>query len=287
MTETQQTRTRSIEIGGHFSRTASEGSGARQFLCLHGLVDDLSIWDRLATPLAERGRIVRYDQRGHGECGQSAKADASAQSDASAKSDGAAQSDGSAAPAGPYSREDLAADAVALMDALEIDRAILIGHSMGGVVAMATALAHSKRVAGLVLIGTASHCNEKTADWYEKIARAGESDGCAGLARAIYGPKAKRSVAGDAQGISHVTRMLKTLHSDPLTDRLAALACPALLLVGEKDPMGPRASEHIAAAMPAGAATLEVVPGCGHWIHREAPDVVLRALDHWLAACAL
>lgn len=258
--ETRSTDARSIGIGTHSLRTASAGSGARQFLCLHGLVDDLSIWDRLATPLAERGRVVRYDQRGHGE---------------------------SAAPPGPYSREDLAADAVALMDALEIDQAILIGHSMGGIVSMATALAHPDRVAGLVLIGTAGRCNEKTAGWYEKIARAGERDGCTGLARAIYGPKATRVVSGDAQGISHVTRMLMTLHTDPLTDHLAALACPTLLLVGEKDPMGPRASEHIARVVPADACTLEVVPGCGHWLQVEAPEVVLSALDRWLTATAL
>ena len=84
-----------------------------------------------------------------------------------------------------------------------------------------------------------------------------------------------------------MTRMLKTLHSDPLTDQLTGIACPALLLVGEKDPMGPRASERIAQALPAGAGTLEVVPGCGHWIHLEAPDAIVSALDSWLAATAL
>ena len=68
---------------GHALRVDVAGAGPPDFLCLHGLVDALEIWDRLAGPLAERGRIVRFDQRGHGE---------------------------SEAPPGAYRREDLAAD---------------------------------------------------------------------------------------------------------------------------------------------------------------------------------
>ena len=81
-----------------------------------------------------------------------------------------------------------------------------------------------------------------------------------------------------------MTRTLKSLHTDPLTPKLATIACPVLLVVGEKDPMGSRASELIADALPAGAATLEVIPACGHWIHVEAADRVLVALDAWLAS---
>ena len=107
-----------------------------------------------------------------------------------------------------------------MLDALEISRAILVGHSMGGVVAMTTALAYPDRVAGLVLIGAASQCSEKVAHWYERIARAGETDGTAGLARAIYGERSDKRIAGDARGIAHVTRTLQSLYRDPLTPKL-------------------------------------------------------------------
>lgn len=249
------TEERRIEIDGHglFSRT--EGSGDRNFLCLHGLVDSLEIWDRMAPALSGRGRLIRIDQRAHGR---------------------------SDAPPGPYSREALADDVIGVLDALEIERAILVGHSMGGIVAMSAALAHPRRVAGLVLIGTASRCNERTSRWYERIARAGERHGTDGLARAIYGEDTQRAVAGDAQGIAHVTRMLESLYSDPLTPALAALECPTLLLVGEKDPMGPRATESIREAIPVGRATLKVVSSCGHWVHVDAPEVIVEALDRWL-----
>lgn len=241
-------------MGGHALRVASEGGGSPDFVCLHGLVDSLAIWKRLVPGLGARGRVLRIDQRGHG---------------------------GSDAPPGPYRREDLAADVIAVLDALEIERAVLVGHSMGGIISMTTALAYPERVAGLVLLGTASQCSERVANWYERIAVAGETDGNDGLARTIYGADSRRRVEGDAQGIAWVTRTLKSLHLDPLTPKLAAITCPALLLVGSEDPMGPKASEIIAGALP--DATLHVLPGLGHWTHVEAPDDLLAALDPWLA----
>lgn len=79
----------------------------------------------------------------------------------------------------------------------------------------------------------------------------------------------------------HALRVtLESLHDDPLTPKLAAIRCPVLLIVGEKDPMGPRASEIIAVRLP--AARLEVVPDCGHWVHVEKPQAVLEAFDRWL-----
>jgi 3-oxoadipate enol-lactonase len=247
-----------VRVGDTELRVETSGSGSPNLLCLHGLVDTLEIWDRIAAPLAERCRLVRYDQRGHGESG---------------------------APAGPYTRADLAGDAIGVLDALEIDRAVLVGHSMGGIVSMATALAHPDRIAGLVLIGTASQCSEKVAGWYERIAVAGEKDGTAGLARSIYGEKTKKKIAGDGVGIAHVTRTLKSLFEDPLTPKLEQIKCPVLLLVGEKDPMGPKASEIIASKL--SDAQLEVVPGCGHWIHVDEPDVTLSAFDRWMAGRSL
>ena len=154
---------------------------------------------------------------------------------------------------------------------------------MGGIVAMETALAHPERIAGLVLIGTTSECREKVAGWYERIARAAEQDGNAGLGRAIYGKNSNKQIIGDAQGIAHVTRMLKSLFTDPLTPKLADIQCPALMTVGEKDPMGPKASEIVHAAMPAGRAELLRVPDKGHWLQLEAVEPVVAALDAWLA----
>jgi pimeloyl-ACP methyl ester carboxylesterase len=246
---------RLVTIGNHRINLLSHGEGERHFTCLHGLVDNVDIWKRLAPALESRGRVTRIDQRGHGA---------------------------SEAPTGPYSRADLAADVIGVLDAEGIDRTILVGHSMGGIVAMETALAYPTRIAGLVLFGTTSECREKVAGWYERIALAGERDGNAGLGRAIYGEKSNKQIVGDAQGIAHVTRMLKSLYSDPLTPKLNEIQCPALMAVGEKDPMGPKASEIVYAAMPPGRAELLRVPEKGHWLQLEAADELMATLDGWL-----
>ncbi len=243
-----------VDVGGFELRVRELGRGSPTFLCLHGLVDSLEIWDRLAPALAERGRVVAIDQRAHGEAD---------------------------APPGPYRREDLADDAIRVLDQLGIEAAILVGHSMGGIISMTAALRHPTRVVGLVLLGTASQCTERVAEWYERIAQAGEKDGLEGLARVIYGKDSKRKISGDPAGIANVTRTLKSLFTDPLTPKLAGLKIPALLVVGEKDPMGPKASEIIRDHLR--GSVLHVLSDLGHWTHLEAPDQLIESLDHWLA----
>jgi 3-oxoadipate enol-lactonase len=248
---------RKVDVGGHRLRLALSGTGTTTFLCLHGLVDRLEIWDRLTPSLSERGRVACVDQRGHGE---------------------------SDAPPGPYRREDLASDVSAVIGELGAEKVVLVGHSMGGIVSMATALGHPQQVAGLVLIGTASQCNEKTAGWYERIARAGEKGGNAALARAIYGEKSQKVIRGEAQGIADVTRTLKSLYEDPLTPKLSGITCPVLLIVGEKDPMGAKASSIIAAQLR--DAELVTIPDCGHWVHVDEPEAVRSAIDRFLPKLA-
>lgn len=231
----------------------SLGAGERAFVCLHGLADTRAIFHPLAAGLARLGRVVLMDQRGHGEAG---------------------------APPGPYSRFDLARDVVEALDRQGVVRAILVGHSLGGVAALATALATPARVAGLVLLGTTGQCSSRIAEWYERIAVAGERDGTFGIRREIYGERSQRVIHADARGVASMVRMLATLHADPLTPKLGALRCPALLVVGEKDPMGPKASALLAEAIP--GAELVMLPGLGHWTHVEAPDQVLGAVERWL-----
>src|SRR5262249_51538842 len=136
------------------------------------------------------------------------------------------------------------------------------------------------------LIGSASRCSERAAAWYERIALAAERDGGLGLVREIYGEGSTRRARGDAKAIAQVARMLTSLHRDPLTPQLAAVACPVLLLVGEKDRMGPKASQTIRDALPPGRAQLVVMPGCGHWLQLDVPDPVIDAIERWLSGRA-
>ena len=86
--------------------------GAPWIMFYNSLATDLTMWDPQATDLKDSYRILRYDQRGHG---------------------------GTDAPAGRYTYPQLIADALALLDALKIERTDFIGLSMGGATAAALA----------------------------------------------------------------------------------------------------------------------------------------------------
>jgi esterase len=94
-------------------------------LLLHGIGNYGRYWDFFADAVAGRLRLVATDARGHGESGR---------------------------PADGYTPEEFIADALAVLDALAIDRAIVVGHSMGGTHAIRLAAAHAERVAKLVVV---------------------------------------------------------------------------------------------------------------------------------------
>jgi pimeloyl-ACP methyl ester carboxylesterase len=243
-----------LELGSHSLRVDASGPGPPHLVCLHGLADSLSIWTPLAAGLAELGGVVLVDQRAHGA---------------------------SSAPPGPYERLDLARDVIAVLDRLRIERAVLIGHSLGGIVAMQTAVTAPQRVQALIVIGAASQVSARAADWYRTIAATARAEGIGGLRRAIFGPQSTREIVGDPTGMAEITLCLASLHDDPLTPKLGALRCPALVLVGDKDTLGTAASEIIHGAIP--GSRLQVMEG-RHWLHVERPGPVLDSIRAFLAA---
>jgi pimeloyl-ACP methyl ester carboxylesterase len=107
----------------------SGGAGVPVVL-LHGFPLDRSVWDEQLAALAGT-RVIRIDLRG---CGESEASD------------------------GPALMEALAGDVAGLLDVLHVERAALVGHSIGGYVALAFFRMYAERVAGLALV--ASHVSE-------------------------------------------------------------------------------------------------------------------------------
>lgn len=105
-------------------------------ILLHGFPLDHTTWDRITPSLKEKARLILPDLRGHGR---------------------------SPATEGVYSMRLLAEDIAALMDKLQIEKAVLVGHSMGGYISLAFAHAYPHRLAGLGLVATIA-----TADLPEK-----------------------------------------------------------------------------------------------------------------------
>lgn len=107
-----------------------EGSGGVPVVFIHSFAGDTTHWAAQLDHLRETRRAIALDLRGHGQ---------------------------SAPPAeGDYSIAGLAADLAAVIDALELERFVLVGHSMGGPVAISYAADHPAQVAGLVLVASAA-----------------------------------------------------------------------------------------------------------------------------------
>ncbi len=91
----------------------------------------------------------------------------------------------------------------------------------------------------------------------------------------------RQRLRNDPAGLAHSLRGLGTGHQAPLWDRLASVAIPTLVVVGELDAKYREIGARMAALMP--LARLEVVPAAGHAIHLEQPERFGRAVSEFLA----
>ena len=126
MTTRLQPTAKSLTVNGLALRFLEWGRpGGLPIVCVHGYTSSAEAFNAMARRLCDRGHIIAMDVRGHGESAWS--------------------------PDGAYQYADQAGDLAALVDALGIERFVLIGTSMGGVIAMVYAGQHGGRLGGLVL----------------------------------------------------------------------------------------------------------------------------------------
>jgi pimeloyl-ACP methyl ester carboxylesterase len=126
MTTRLQPTAKFLTVNGLRLRTLEWGSpGALPVVCVHGYTGSAEAFNAPARHLQDRAHIVAMDVRGHGESAWS--------------------------PKGAYQYADQAGDLAALVDRLELERFVLIGTSMGGIIAMAYAAQSPERLRGLVI----------------------------------------------------------------------------------------------------------------------------------------
>ena len=247
-----------LRAGGHgvnLKRTGPEGAPA--VVLIHGLAASLDCWDQVAGLLEDRFDVIRYDLRSHGA---------------------------SEAVDEPCTRSDLAADLVAILDGLGLECAALFGHSGGGVVAMQTAVDHPGRTSALVLVGTASECNDRAAGWYRKTAEIARAEGGLAAMREMRLSGSGQPVP-DGNGLAHVSLAMSTLNEDPLTEPMRSVVAPTLVVVGEKDFLGVGGSVILSRAV--AGSELEIIPERGHGLHLEwAEGLAGRAGDFLDASLA-
>lgn len=204
----------------------------------------------------------------------------------------------SATPRRPYPMRDMADDVAAVLDAAQVDRALVLGISMGGMIAQNVALRHADRVAGLVLMSTSPGLPVGRLPSLEVIRIL--------LGSAVDRPRDITPLARLLLPDSEMHRMHELLARWPealrahrtapraMAQQLAAIAthaaaprlhkirCPTHVVAGAEDVLLPvKNAELIAKRIP--GATLEILPNVGHSVPALVPDIVERSLDQVLA----
>lgn len=238
----------------HFTST---GRGPLTVVLTHGLAASGAIWAAQVEAWAPGHRIITWDLRGHGRSEPN--------------------------PA-PCTVAELAGDLRAVLDASRTEQAVILGHSAGGVVAMQLALDHPARVAALVLVGTASECNERARNFYEDLAALAETRGMEPVHRRLgVGADHARQAPTDPRTFASVARAMASLHTAPLTPRLGAIHCPVRVVVGDKDFLGVGGSVILHRAL--AGSELAIVPDRGHGIFLEDPVGFNALVGGFLARC--
>ena len=248
-------------VNGAVAHYADEGRrDARTIVFINALGADFRIWDDVARPLAEAYRVVRYDKRGHGL---------------------------SELPPGAALIADYAADLIGLLDLLSVSRAVIVGVSMGGLIAQELYRQRPDLVAALGLCDTAAKFGA-AGMWRQRldaVARGGIEAIADGVMQRWFSPDFQARRPDELTGWRlMLTRTPKegymtacgALEQGDLRAECAKIQVPTLCVVGDEDGSTPVATVRgLASAI--GRARFEIIAGAGHIPSIEKPDQ-LRAL---------
>jgi pimeloyl-ACP methyl ester carboxylesterase len=275
-----------IHLHGHEVCYRSAGDRGPLVLLVHGITGCAATWDPVTERLARDHRVLVPDLLGHGD---------------------------SAKPRGDYSLGAHAAGLRDLLIALGEERATIVGHSLGGGIAMQFAYQFAQRVERLALVSSGGLGREVSlllraaalpgaGRVLPLIAAPWLLDAGAATARALgrVGLRAGSDLSGMAQGIASLgsvearAAFVATVQSviDPggqrvnASDRLyLAAEVPTLIVWGERDPMIPVAHAHAAhAAMP--GSRLELFEDAGHFPFHDDPERFAAVLADFVATTA-
>jgi 3-oxoadipate enol-lactonase len=200
-------------------------------------------------------------------------------------------------PPGPYDLSRMAADVIAVMDDAHIDRAHIVGASMGGVIAQIIGVLYPDRVQSLTLACTACQHHEWRRELLAEWANVVTARGMVGLLddgmRWLIGPRLQRRFGVFVNVLARVLVQTKPeafvaqvdailAASDELRFELPRVTAPTLVITGSQDTLTPLGdAEELAELIP--NSRLYVLRGAAHGLMAEAPngfnDVVLRFLD--------
>jgi pimeloyl-ACP methyl ester carboxylesterase len=277
---------RFVELQGIEVHYKIAGQGDPVLVLLHGFGASIFSWKKVLAPLAQEGTVIAFDRPAFGLTERPMPGDWTEQN--------------------PYSPEFSASLVIALLDELGVERAILVGHSAGGTIAVLTALTYPERVEALVLEDPAIYGGGGFPGWIRPLLRSPQlrrigplllrsfpEQGEKTIVQAWHNPSqlAEEDFAGykkplQAQNWDRALWELAAAQSAlNLPDRLEQIQFPVLVLTGDNDRLVPpensvRLAEELANA------ELVIVPECGHIPHEECTQAFLEAVTAFLAGLA-
>ena len=244
-------------------------ASAPAVLMIQGLGADKHGWDMQRVVLATKYRVIALDNRGAGRSDK---------------------------PFGHYTLEQMADDAIAVLDAVGVERAHVVGASMGGAISQIVGLKYPERVNSLTLACTACRNHpwrrELLHGWATTATEQGMGAMASEAARWVIGPRSFRRLL-PAFGWLGPLAMGRTAHAfvaqvkaildvdESVSEQLEQVDIPTLVLVGNQDILTPRGdSEEIADRMP--NAELVVISGAAHGFMVEHASTFNKVLLEFL-----
>jgi pimeloyl-ACP methyl ester carboxylesterase len=246
--------------------TERRGQGP-DVLLIAGLGDPVEAWQPQLDGLSDRYLLTAFDNRGAGR---------------------------TPLPEGPLSASTMADDAAALLRALEIPNAHVVGFSMGSAIAQELALRHPELVRSLVLVSTYARPDAlfraqlKFWRWLPEVAPS-ERAFFEAFFTWLYTPRAHENGSVDQlleeslafphqQSVEAFQAQVDVCLAHDTVDRLSVIAAPTLVLAAELDTiLPPRFGQSVAAGIP--NARSEIVPGAAHQFFQELPDEFNARVD--------
>jgi 3-oxoadipate enol-lactonase len=244
-------------------------SGATPVLMIQGLGASKNAWNLQRIAMATRFRIISFDNRGAGRSDK---------------------------PTEPFTLEQMADDALAVLDAAGIETAHVVGASMGGVISQIVAVKYPHRVRSLTLVCTACRNHpwrqELLQTWAKTAADKGMVEVGKEAAQWVMSPRSFRRLVpaftwmGPLAAlrprhsfVSQIDAILNT--REDLVDQLSTITAPTMVIVGNQDILTPRGdSEEIAERIP--NAELVVISGAAHGLMMEHSSTFNRILIEFL-----
>jgi 3-oxoadipate enol-lactonase len=257
-----------IEHGGLRFKTRIDGpAGAPWMVCSNSLATNLTLWNDLVAAFADRYRILRYDQRGHG---------------------------GTTVPTAPATIPELADDLEALMATYDLQDAVFVGVSMGAATGLCAAARVGSRIGRLVAAdGNAATPPGGAAAWGERLAYAA-AHGMAAFAEITiprwFAPASieaghpaipRGRAMSEATPPAGLVACATALQQYDLTGSLPAIRQPTLLMAGSYDGVMPASMRALQPRI-AGARYAEIA-GAGHLPCIEQPTGFAAALQEFLS----